>query len=123
MVNLKQVSHIKHLKKLLRAPPDRSCQVMVSVLDPRSGRQAPASEEDDLVIESGEDSIADEPEPEDEQPEDHQAGPQEPMCGAGKSNWAANPKKAPLRPFMGIPTGMDSKSQESLSRDFRPEVR
>ena len=75
---------------------------------------------------SGGDSTTDEPGPEDEQPEDHQAGPQEPAgstCGAGKSNWAGGPKKALLRQFMGIPADMDSKSQESLSRNFKREVR
>ena len=115
---------------------------MVSILDFQFSWQETASEdlEDDLVIESEEglvtasekdlvteseeESITEEPQPasEDEQPEDCQASPQEPtgsMFGASKSNWAADPKKALLRRFMGIPADMDSKSQESLSRDFR----
>ena len=121
---------------------------MVSILDFQSSWQEPASEdsedglvieseegavtasEKDLVTESEEEPITEEPQPasgsEDEQPEDHQASPQEPagsMFGASKSNWAADPKKALLRRFMGIPADMDSKSQESLSRGFRREVR
>ena len=98
---------------------------MVLVLDSQPGQQEPATDSE-VVTESEEDSITDEPdlEPDNEQPEDHhdQAGSQEPTCEASKSNWAADPKKALLWRFMGIPASMDSRSQESLSRDFRREV-
>ena len=95
---------------------------MVLVLDSQPCQQEPATDSE-VVTESEEDSITDEPdsEPDNEQPEDHhdQAGPQEPTCEASKSNWAADPKKALLWRFMGIPASMDSRSQESLARDFR----
>ena len=87
---------------------------MVLVLDSQSCQQEPATDSE-VVTESEEDSITDEPdsEPDNEQPEDHhdQAGSQEPMCEASKSNWAADPNKALLRRFMGIPAGMDTRSQ------------
>ena len=67
-------------------------------------------------------------EPEDEcEPEDEQVTGSRnkfrPASRACNLNWIADPKKALLWRSMGIPTDLDSRSQEVLSRDFRRDMR